>query len=107
MTHNGAEGQWYVPSQSRNRRYVVVSQWAACGPKCGCEDFQKGYTCKHIYTASLAEAQSRIERRMAAGESLRSIEDQLLTLACSGIPAEIELGWTAYWTVVQAMQDAR
>jgi uncharacterized Zn finger protein len=104
VSPNGAQGQYYVASQSRSIRYLVATPWAACGAKCQCEDFEKGHICKHIIAAGAAEAHRKIARRQANGETLASIEFDVAAIGLAGIPNEVELGWELYLRTVQAIR---
>ncbi|MCL4534977.1 MAG: SWIM zinc finger domain-containing protein [Bacteroidetes bacterium] len=108
VAQNGAVGQYYVKSEHNDRQYLAATPWAACGPKCTCEDFKhRGTTCKHIVAGSLEHASKLVRERIASGESLDSIIDWLIHLGCEGVPAEVDLGFEAFWTATQELAGAR
>ena len=109
VSPNGQVAVYYVASQSRDGlRHLAATPWSQPGVRCTCEGFEKrAKPCKHIYAASLAEAEKRIRARLAKGESLQVIETDLLHRAACGIPAEHETAWLAYWWATQELLGAR
>ena len=105
---NGAPGQWYVASQSQpGYKHLTATPWAACGPRCDCQDYQKrGGPCKHIWAASIAEAARRVLRRWENGEKLSVIEEDLAVMGISGVPAEVSLGWESYLRATQILMGS-
>ena len=56
VSTNGADGQYYVASQSGNGRRYLVRVGRVGAPLCNCPDFQRrGHRCKHILAAELHE----------------------------------------------------
>lgn len=108
VSHNGQPGQYYVLSQTGNgQRYLAASSWAACGLKCNCEDARRGHTCKHILAAGLEHARSLILARVAKGEHLAAIRDEIISYGCGGgnIKDEREdVAWECLYKTVQLME---
>jgi len=109
VSPNGQVAVYLVASQSRDGlRHLASTPWSEPGVGCTCEDFERrAKPCKHIYAASLVEAEKHIRIRLANGESLQSIETDLLHRAAHGIPAEHETAWLAYWWATQELVGAR
>lgn len=104
VSHNGARGQYYVASQSGNGRYLAATDWADCGRRCTCKDFQANkQTCKHIVAAELAEAADRITHKIEAGTSLDHVRTELMRLACAGMPGRMLKKWEPLWIVANEL----
>lgn len=99
-------GAYFVHSSCKARDYHASTPWAKAGPSCTCPDFEYRHTiCKHIIAASLEHAGHLIRGRIAKGETLRAIEERLLTIGCAGVPSEHEIAWQSYWTATQQLLE--
>lgn len=99
-------GAYWVFSHAKGIDYHASTPWAKNGPSCTCPDFEYRHTtCKHVWAASLEHASYRIRERIRNGETLRAIEERLLTIGCAGVPTEHEVAWQAYWTATQQMLE--